>query len=387
MDQDIKEWIIGVREDFHRHPELSGQETRTTRKIVEILRDLEAEVTTFSNATGAVGLFKGTGPGPVVGLRADIDALPLQELGPGSAKSLVDGAMHACGHDANTAIVLGVARLIRETGFMKNRAGAVKLIFQPCEEQLGGAKTMIANGVLENPRIDRLIAGHMDPNFEVGQVGVFTRVGHAASDPFTLTLTGKGAHGARPHTGINPITAGAAFVSGLDGLSMRHVRPSDSAVISVGVFQAGQAGNVIPETAVIQGSVRTHDEAVRERLIEEIRRLARGVETMFNVKADLDIRDGAPMGINDEAACRSLKKASEKVLGQENVNILPFIMGSDDFYFYARQCKAAMMRLGCASKARGIVHPLHSPYFDIHEDVLEIGTEILFTAVKDFFEQ
>ncbi len=388
--QTMHQWLVGLRREFHRYPELSGQEIRTTKKICQVLESLKIAVQTFEDMTGAVGLLTGKHQDPetarTIALRADIDALPMTELCGHDYQSLHEGVMHACGHDANIAIVLGVAKKIVTSGLLQEINGSVKLVFQPAEERLGGAKAMIERGVLDNPPVHRIIAAHMDPNLSVGTVGVFKRVGHAASDPFELKILGKGAHGARPHKGINPITAGGMFVTGLESIVSRHVKPSESAVISVGTFHAGDAGNVIPDTAVLSGSMRSHDEDVRGRLFKEMKRLAQGIETMMGVQCELTFKPGAPLGRNDETVCNALRRVSVAVLGEEKVNILPFIMGSDDFYFFARQCPAAMMRLGCASSGAGDAAPLHSPYFDIHEDVLDIGVDILFGAVKDFFQ-
>jgi amidohydrolase len=387
---EFKKWISALRNDFHKHPELSTLEKRTTEKICEVLKTLNVPTRTFDDLTGAVGLLqgdkKGSGETRTIALRADIDALPVQEPGNKSNKSVNDGVMHACGHDANTAIVLGVAKRIQDSGLLKKTDGAVKFIFQPAEEKLGGAKSMIKRGVLKNPAVDQIIAGHMDTNLPVGTVGLFDHIGHASSDPFELTITGKGTHGARPHLGVNPITAGGSFAAGLDSIIPRLINPARSAVISVGAFHAGVAGNVIPEQAVINGSVRTHDEAVRKEILKGMENLARGIDSMFGTQCELVFESGAPVGINDKAVCKALHKVCVEVVGEEKVKILPFIMGSEDFYFFTQQCPGAMMRLGCASLKDGITHPLHSPHFDIHEDVLEIGVDVMYRAVEKFFE-
>ena len=386
---EFRRWLIELRNDFHQHPELSGAETRTTATIADLLRGLGASVTTFDDTTGAVGLFRGRGSGTgaaTIALRADIDALPVHELSANPNRSRTDGVMHACGHDANTAIVLGVARKIADSGILDRIGGSVKCIFQPAEERLGGAKAMIARGVLEDPHVDRVIAGHMDPGLPVGTVGVFDRIGHAASDPFHLTITGKGAHGARPHEGINPISVGSRFVAGIETIIPRAIPAAHAAVISVGAFHAGKAGNVIPATAEMGGSIRTHDADDRQRIFAAMKGLCRGLEAEYGATCDLAFDDGAPLGLNDPDVCRSLMDASARVLGEANVKTMPPIMGSEDFYFFAQKRPGAIMRFGCASEKDGIHHPLHSPYFDIHEDVLEIGTNVLFQAVVDFFE-
>jgi len=388
---EFKKWLIELRNDFHKYPELSLLEKRTTQQICNVLETLNVPVQTFDDLTGVVGLLRGegekTGENRTIALRADIDALPMQELGDKSYKSTHDGIMHSCGHDANTAIVLGVAKKIKDSGLLDKIEGTIKLIFQPAEEKLDGAKAMLAKGVLENPKVDQIIAGHMDPNLPVGMVGVFSHIGHASSDPFELVLTGKGTHGARPHKGINPITAGGFFVTSLESIISRCVNPARSAVISVGTFHAGMAGNVIPEQAIIKGTIRTHDESVRKDIIGAVENLVHGVDNMFGTRSELIFESGAPVGINDKDVCRDLYQISVDVLGKEKVKIIPFIMGSEDFYYFTQQCPGAMMRFGCGDQNRKTNFPLHSPHFDIEEDVLEIGVNILFRAVEYFFER
>ena len=280
----FRNWIIALRNDFHKHPELSTQEKRTTRQICKELKLLNILPRTFDDITGVTGLLRGGKQGPgegrTIAVRAEIDALPIQELNHKENKSIHTGVMHACGHDANTAIVLGVAKKIRDSDILNRIHGAIKLIFQPAEEKLVGAKAMIERGVLKNPRVDQIIAGHMDPNLPVGTVGVFAHIGHAASDPFKLVIEGKGAHGARPHQGINPITAAGIFVTRLDSIIPGHIRPAQSAVISAGTCHSGDAGNVIPGRAVITGSIRTHDTEVRDRIFKALDNLVQGIDKM-----------------------------------------------------------------------------------------------------------
>jgi len=389
-NNEFKKWIVNLRNDFHKHPEVSFNEKRTTRQICNVLTTIKAEIQTFDDMTGVVAVFKGKKQDPeknrTIAVRADIDALPMQELSDNAHKSIHEGVMHSCGHDANTSIVLGVAKKIEDSGFLNKIHGNIKLIFQPAEEKLGGAKAMVEKGVLENPRVDQIIAGHMDPNLPVGTVGVFTHIGHAASDSFELVIIGKGTHGARPHQGINPITAAGIFVTSLDSIIPRHINPAHSAVISVGTCHGGAAGNIIPEQAVITGSIRTHDQEVRNLIFTALENLVLGIDKMLGTKSKLIIKHGAPLGVNDKDVSKSLYGASVEVLGKENVKSLSFIMGSEDFYCFAQKCPGAIMRFGCASQEKGINHPLHSPYFDLHEDVLEIGAEILFKAVENFFK-
>ena len=390
MEEDFKSWLTDLRNDFHQYPELSLKEAKTTRKIGEVLQDLGIQVTTFHDLTGAVGLIRGSQKNrakqKTIALRADIDALPIEETGTPPYKSKYKGVMHACGHDANTAIALGVARKIMESGLNTQINGNIKLIFQPAEEKLGGSLAMIDRGVLETPKVDRILAGHMDPNFPVGTVGVFHRTGHAAADFFELEITGKGCHGARPHMGINPITAGGMFTAGIDTIVQRYVSPAQTMVISIGSFHAGRAGNVIPEKAILQGTIRTHTEAVRERVHLALKDLAKGIASIYGATLDLKIKSGAPLGLNDETASDSLYTAACEVLDKGNVKRLPFIMGSDDFYYFTQNCPGAMIRFGCAAPGDPAPLPLHSPQFDIDPGVLEVGVDVLFKAVENFFK-
>jgi amidohydrolase len=375
------EWVRDVRRELHSHPELSFKEVRTTKRIREILTGLGWEARPVPGATGVVGLLRGRGPGPVVALRADIDALPIAELSEAPYRSRVKGVMHACGHDAHTAIMLGVAKKIVDTGLMSRAAGAVKLIFQPAEERLGGAKALIAKGVLEDPPVDVIMAGHMAPDLAVGRAGVFRRLGNASADRFVLDLQGRGGHGARPEECIDPIVAGAHFVTQVQSIVSRSIKPADAAVVTVGRFAAGLAANVIPETASLEGSVRALSEEVRSTLIRRLEELAAALQPAFGVVSRLAVHPGVPMLWNDPAVAARLLSAAQAVLGRKNAGYLPPVMGSEDFAFFTEQRPGAIMRLGCSNPQKGITHQLHSPHFDIDEEVLLIGANIFYEAV------
>jgi amidohydrolase len=314
-------------------------------------------------------------------LRADIDALPVQELNDVDYRSKVPGVMHACGHDANTTIMLGVARKIMTSGMASSMKGNAKFFFQPAEERGAGAKAMIARNVLENPHVDRIFAGHMAPLLPVGKVGVFRGVGYASADRFVLTITGKGAHSAYPEEGCDPVVAGSHFVTGIQSIVSRNVKSTDAAVVTVGVFKAGDASNVIPETARLEGSIRTLDTGARNLVFQRLKSMAKALEPMFGVKCDFQLQEGVPVLTNDIDAADALYAASARVLGPDNVSYLSPIMASEDFSYFTQERSGAIMRLGCSNEARNLSSPLHSPYFDIDEKVLEIGAEIFFEAV------
>ncbi|MBT8372216.1 MAG: amidohydrolase [Deltaproteobacteria bacterium] len=363
------------------HPEISHQEKRTTAKIVEILKELNCEVQEFDDMTGVVGLIKGAQNGPTIGLRADIDALPIEELNEVPYKSQNPGVMHACGHDAHTTIMLGVAKNIIESGLQTELKGKVKFFFQPAEERVAGAKAMIERGVLENPRVDRVIAGHMAPDVPVGKIGICRGLGYASADRFKLQITGKGSHGARPEDGYDPIVAGANFVTTIQSIVSRNIKPTEAAVVTVGKFRSGDASNVIPEFAYLEGSIRALSGAIRQKIFDRLYEIAAGLEKTFNVVCSLNIHEGVPTLENDIEVAEFLYKVSQHILGTNNVQYFPPVMGSEDFSYFTEQRPSAIMRLGCSNSEKGLERSLHSPYFDIDEQVLDVGVAIFTEAV------
>jgi amidohydrolase len=380
-DSNFTKWLIGVRRDFHMHPETAFQETRSTGKIMSILGELGVQNHGFDDMTGAVGLIGGRRPGNTIALRADIDALPIQEMNPVPYRSSRGGLMHACGHDANTAIMLGVARKIRDSDLSQQMRGNVKFLFQPAEERGGGAKKMIERGVLENPSVDRIIAGHMEPQLEVGNVGIYRDRGYASADRFRLVIRGKGGHGGRPHQTEDPIVAGAHFVTALQSVVGRNIDPVEAAVITVGKFAAGEASNVIPAYAELEGTIRALSKPVREILWQRILEIKEGVEKTFRVKCDLELSEGYPACTNDKEVSAFLYEISTDLLGPQKVQFLPPTTGAEDFAYFALERPSAIMKLGCGNKAKGFVNPLHSPFFDIAEEVLMVGVEVFTEAV------
>ncbi len=385
--EDFHHWLINIRRDFHRHPELSHQETRTTDRIIDILDKLGIDTQRFDDMTGAVGLITGASGGKTIALRADIDALPITELNETDYISENDGVMHACGHDAHATVMLGVAKKVIDTKLMENLPGNVKFLFQPAEERVAGASAMIHRGVLENPRVDRVIAAHVTPQFEVGKIGIFEHIGFAAADRFVLTITGKGGHGARPEECIDPIVAGAHFITLVQSIISRNIKALDAAVITVGKFKAGAASNVVPETAVLEGTIRTLDKTVRRLLINRLTDLADGLEKTFGVQTDFALHEGVPPGLNDETVSADLFQIAAKIVGQKNVSYIPPVMGAEDFAYFTQARPGTMIRLGCANQSKGITHPLHSPRFDVDEKVLDIGVAIFYKAIKQFLAE
>ena len=261
--KEFSDWLVEVRRDFHQNPELSMQETRSTRKIAETLQEFGWDIATFPDVPGAVGVMKGTKPGPTLALRADMDGLPIQEQTGASYASQVPGVMHACGHDAHMTILLGVARKVVETGVMSRLEGTLKLIFQPAEETLAGARALIARGVLENPPVDAIFALHVGPHIPAGKVGLYGNLAYASTDTFEAVFTGSGTHGARPDEGRDSLTASAYFVTAVQTIVSRNVKPIHAAVVSVGSIHGGEAPNIIPESITLQGTIRALETGVR----------------------------------------------------------------------------------------------------------------------------
>jgi len=363
------------------YPEVSNQEIRTSERIKEILRDLNVEVQDLHGSTGLVGLIPCEGHNKTIALRADIDALPIQELNDVSYKSQNDGIMHACGHDVHTTIMLGVAKHIQESALHKEFKGNVKFLFQPAEEVGSGAKGMIAQGVLENPKVDRIFACHVSPDLPVGTAGVSRSQSHASADRFSLVIKGKGAHGGRPNEGIDPIVAGSYFVTAIQSVVGRNIKPNDAAVITVGKFMAGKAANVIPSQADLEGTIRALSDNVRDQLIRRMREIIQGIQQTFNVRCDLQFHESVPVCVNDEDTSSFLYDVATHVLGSDNVQYIPSVTGSEDFAFFAIERPSAMIRLGCANREKGFTHLLHSPHFDVDEEVLLIGVRLFTEAI------
>jgi amidohydrolase len=280
--------------------------------------------------------------------------------------------------------MLGVAKHAVESGLLKSLRGRLKFIFQPAEEIVAGARLMVDAGVLERPKVDRILALHMNTDLAMGQVGLYKGVSHAHTDSFRLAIQGKGVHGAHPHDGIDPIVAGAHFVSALQSIVSRNLDPRDAGVVTVGQFAAGTAPNIIPDQALLRGTVRTFKTEVREAIRQRLQALAESLQPAFRVTVDFQFIPGVPSTVNDEAVAADLHRAAVRVLGAENVSYLEPKMGGEDFGLFTQIVPGAFMRLGCANAARGITHKGHSPHFDVDERSLPIGVEVMVEAIRSY---
>lgn len=385
-------WLVAIRRDLHRHPELAYQEKRTAARVGEILSDLGWQVRHGVGRTGIVALL-GDPASPCLAFRADMDALPIGEAKSSrnaSYRSVHRGVMHACGHDAHMTILLGVAKVLAEHPDLLEVSGVcVKLLFQPAEEVGTGAREMIEHGALDSPRPRAILAGHVSPELEVGSIGLSKSVSHASADSFRIKVIGKGGHGAHPEQCRDPIVAASHLVSQLQTIVSRRVDPLDSAVVTIGRIAGGTALNVIPGDVELEGTVRSLREETRELLWDRIQAAARACEFGFGVTCMAERVASCPPCTNDTDVVGFLRDAVSKVLGEDRIKSLAPSMGAEDFAYYTSILPGAIVRLGCANREEGIgwdeedggVVGLHSPNFEIDEAVLPIGVRIFLQAV------
>lgn len=372
----LKDELIQLRRTFHMYPEIEFELHRTSKLVAEYLESIGLEVKRNVAKTGVVALLKGDKPGKTIMLRADMDALPLQELNDVPYKSKIDGAMHSCGHDGHTAMLLVAAKILASR---KNRiAGNVKFVFQPSEERFppGGAIPMIEEGVLENPRVDMAFGIHLWNALPVGTVGLRAGPLLAAADEFRIVLKGKGGHGAYPHVCKDPIVAASELVLALQTVVSRSVDPLENAVVTVGKFQAGTAFNIIPEIATLEGTVRTLNEQIRNRVKQRMKQIIQGICEAHEIDFELDYRDGTAVLINDAELTKIVKGVAEGVVGKENVVEVPPSMGGEDMAFFLQKVPGVFYLVGSANPTKGLDKPHHSPYFDIDEDALLVGVQM-----------
>ncbi len=368
--------LIELRRHFHRYPELSFEEKKTSEKIHGMLRDLNVyDIETGVGGYGLIATLK-LGEGPVIGVRADVDALPIQEQTGHSWASEIPGVMHACGHDAHMAILLGTAKLLAEN--VKNPAlrGTVKFIFQPAEEkadQYGdtGAVKMLASGKLDC--LDRVLALHMCPWLSTGEIQVHDGPSMANNDEFVLTITGSGGHAGYPHQVIDPVWISTFILQAIYSLNGRKVNPLEVGTISVGEIHAGHASNIIPQIVAIRGTIRSYTEEVREKLIQEIEGAARMAHTLGG-DYELKIQKGEPALENHPEINNVIKQAAEGL----KIIDAPFGMGSEDFSHITAKFPGAMFFLGCKLDEE---RSLHQPDFDIDEEAMAVGVRIFMTSI------
>lgn len=378
----LRDQLVAWRRDFHRHPELALQEHRTSGVIADYLRALGYQVRTGVGQTGVVGLLTGARPGPVVMLRCDMDALPVSEESGAEYASQNPGVMHACGHDAHMAIGLGVATLM--AGRRDEMAGTFKLLFQPAEESLDGARKTIADGALENPRPDVFLALHVTNELPVGTLDCSPGPVMAASDGFDCVVEGRGGHGAMPSYTVDPIVAAAHIVTALQTVVSRNVNPLDSATVTVGMIHGGDARNIIPPRVTLKGTIRSFTPEVRERVLRRVREVAEGVAAACGAAAQVTFVPGTPAVVNDPQVSEAVCAAAEAVLGAGKAISGYRTMTSEDAAFLMQLVPGCYFHFGTGNAARGIQAPLHNPRFTVDEDALPLGVAVLMQVLAHY---
>ena len=383
--QGLFKYTRSHRRDFHAHPELAFHEFRTAGIVAQELNSLGLEVNTGFGETGVVALLESGRPGPVVLVRADMDALPVEEETGATYASQTPGVMHACGHDAHTAILLTVARLLHH--HRQELAGTVKFVFQPAEEGLGGAEKMIQQGVLENPKVDMALALHVWNEQPVGWIGIADGPAMAGAEIFRIKVTGKGGHGAAPHQVVDPLLASAQIVTALQSIVSRNVAPLQTAVVSVCTIHGGETFNVIPPSVEMTGTIRTFEAEVRQTVIERFENIVTQVAGGMGCSAEIDLRQLTPATINQPESAARLQKVARQLLPDSKVDRANYItMGSEDFAFILEKVPGCFVFVGSANKEKGLDGGHHSPTFDIDESILPQAAGLMATAVAELLK-
>ncbi len=369
--------IVAFRRHLHRHPELSFEEFETSAFIQAELAKLSVDSLEKKATTGVVALIRGKNPEKkVVGLRADIDALPITEQNAVAYKSQNMGVMHACGHDVHTASLLGVAKILCE---LRNEfEGTIKLIFQPGEEKLpGGASILIKEGVLQNPAVNSMLGQHVMPYLPVGTVGFRPGMYMASADEIYVTVTGKGGHAAMPENFVDPIAITAQIISALQQVVSRNANPKIPTVLSFGHIEGHGATNVIPSEVKLQGTFRTLNEKWRQEAHIKMKKMAEGIAEAMGATCHFDIHKGYPYLENNAALTARAKTWAEVYLGHDKVVDLDIWMAAEDFSYYSQQVDSCFYRLGIRNEEKGITSGVHTPTFDIDESALETGMGLM----------
>lgn len=370
--------LIAIRRDIHAHPELAFEETRTAGRVAEELTRLGVAHRTGVGRTGVVGLIEGGRPGPVLVIRADMDALPITEQTGLPFASEEPGRMHACGHDVHTSTLIGVAAVLKDLA--PQLAGSIKLVFQPAEEALGGAAAMLADGVLEAPDVALALGFHNHPDMPVGRFGYCRGACLAASDRFEITVNGRSGHAAHPETAIDPIVAAAHLITQLQTVVSREIDPVRPAVVTVGAIHGGSAVNIIPDSVVFRGTVRTLDPGARDVAEAAIRRFCEGSAATLRVRSDLEYVRGVPPLVNDDTVLDRTVSAVAAQLG-EVIDRGPPSLGGEDFALIAERVPSFQLRIGSGQPGRN--DKLHNSAYQPDERCIALGVEALSRAALE----
>lgn len=367
-----RDYVVGMRRYFHKYPELSENEYDTSKKIQEELRKTGIEYAAYENTNAVVGLIRGVNDGKTVALRADMDALPINEENTVPYRSVHEGVMHACGHDGHTAVLLGTAKILY--GMREKLHGNVKLLFQPAEETVGGAETMISLGCMDNPKVDYVFGLHMDPAIECGTLRSKAGVFNANGDEIEIKVKGKKSHGASPELGIDAIYVASGIVVDLQSLVSRRLSPFDNAVMTIGKIEGGTASNVIADQVRMSIMLRTTDSAVRKHMKEWIKKIAELTAEANGAACEVNFYPSYTAAINDKECTDLVEAVSKELLGDNTYHSVehPFL-GLEDFAYFLKKARGAFYQLGCGNKAKDITASTHTSNFDMDEDALING--------------
>ena len=386
--------IIDLRHQIHQYPELGNREYKTAKLVAKHLRSLGIKVETDIAHTGVVGVLKGNKPGPVVAVRADMDALPVTEETDLPFKSTVKttyldkevGVMHACGHDIHTSVQLGVASVL--ASMKRSLPGTVKFIFQPAEEgpppgEEGGAELMLKEGVFDNPKPSAVFGLHTHAALEVGELGLTIGPAMAAVDQFIITIKGKQSHGAYPHKSVDPIIMATEVVTAFQTIRSRSLSPLEPSVVTVGIIRGGERFNIIPEEVHLEGTVRTYDPEVQDMVEKRMNEILKGITLAYGGSFELNYERGTPATINNPELCKQMIPTLERVVGKDNLKMMDPVMGGEDFALFANEVPGIYYRLG-------VVKPgttsgwIHTPTFRADDSCLEVGIRAMSNMVVDY---
>ncbi len=382
--QALFEYTQALRRDFHRHPELGFHEVRTAGIVARELNKLGLEVTPGIAETGVVATIEGNRQEPVLLLRFDMDALPIQEQTGTSYASENPGVMHACGHDGHTAVGLTVARMLHS--HRQELSGTIKLVFQPAEEGEGGAQRMLAEGILENPHADAALALHLWNEKPFGWLGITAGPTMAAAEIINIKVTGRGGHGAIPQLAIDPILASAQIINALQSIVARNVSPLETAVVSVTSIHGGETFNVIPAQVSLQGTIRTFSPEVRQHVLERFHQVVEGVGTAMQCQVECQVQSISPAVVNDGDLAERVRTTARHLLPDSQVEADYHTMGAEDMAFILQKLPGCFFFIGSANPAEGLDAPHHHPRFDFDERALVHATALMASAAWNYLQ-
>jgi amidohydrolase len=387
----LRQKLVEQRRDFHMNPELSNREVRTSRVVAEKLKALGlTDIKTGIARHGVTALLVGAKPGAVVAVRADMDALPIQETINVPYKSLNPGVKHACGHDVHTTVGLGVAEVL--AGMKNEISGTVKFIFQPAEEgppagEEGGAKLMVKEGVMENPKPSAVFGLHTLPSVEVGQIAFQSGPAMASSDKFYITVRGKSSHGAQPQNGIDSVVVAAECITALQHIRSRRIDPQEPLVISIGMINGGTRNNIIAEEVKMEGTMRALNEDVRQRAQELMRETLKNVTGAYGATFELKFEENAAVTYNEPALVNETLPTIRRIVGDGNVIAIKPFMPAEDFSYFQKVVPGFYYFLGVGNRAKGITAGWHTPEFDVDEESLVVGVKVMSNVLLDYLSR